>query len=210
MIKNLIILLLISFSGFAFAQSEINISFKEKINLGKIDEDTDFYINSFYGKKHLVGNKINEYIFSKPAIYKITVEEKTHSNEQSCNHNHLPSEIIVNVNATKMTFDTASLSFSKPIQKNIDTKGIILSIAVNIETFDHLPAKLNQSRVNFAGIGSEINANLGESIKELPEGKHILTYNLNGIVTQNSYLMIDFILPNGTIQSVVMTEQIKD
>ena len=210
MIKNLIILLLISFSGFAFAQGEINMSYKEKINLGKIDNDTDFYINSIYVKKHLVGNKINQYVFSKPAIYKITVEEKTHSNEQSCNHNHLPSEIIVNVNATKMTFDTASLSFSKSIQKNIDTKGIILSIAVNIETFDHLPAKLNQSRVNFAGIGSEISANLNESIKELSEGNHILKYNLNGIVTENSYLMIDFVLPNGTIQSVAMPNSIKD
>ena len=202
--------MLISFSGFAFAQGEINMSYKEKINLGKIDNDTDFYINSIYVKKHLVGNKINQYVFSKPAIYKITVEEKTHSNEQSCNHNHLPSEIIVNVNATKITFNDTTLSFSKPIQKNIETKGIILSIAVNIETFDHLTAKLNQSTINFAGIGSELTANLDESITELSEGNHILTYNLNGKVTENSYLMIDFVLPNGTIQSVAMPNSIKD
>ena len=202
--------MLISFSGFAFGQSEINISYKEKINLGKIDDDTDFYIISIYGKKHLIGNKINEYEFSKPAIYKITVEEKTHYIEQSCNHNHLPSEIIVNVNGTKITFNDTTLSFSKPIQKNIDSKGIILSIAVNIETFDHLTAKLNQSTINFAGIGSELTANLDESITELSEGNHILTYNLNGKVTENSYLMIDFVLPNGTIQSVAMPNSIKD
>ena len=37
---------------------------------------------------------------------------------------------------------------------------------------------------------------------------HIIQYNLFGIVTQNSFLMFDFMNPNGTIQTIALLEAV--
>lgn len=117
----------------------------------------------------------------------------------------MPKEIIVEVSRVKMTFEADSLVFSSPIVKNKSIDGITLSIPVTIQTYDHRPANLNTSIVNAAGIGVNVTARLDDRFKELPEGKHVLQYALSGLVTENAYLMFDFIDTNGKIQTVSLT-----
>jgi hypothetical protein len=138
------------------------------------------------------------------------VEEKKTNHKESCTDLHLPAIFQVAVSNIKMAFDEKSIEFSSPIIKNKSTEGIVLRIAVSIESFDHLPVILNRTPVHSAGIGTNIVATLDTNFKELPEGKHILQYNLNGVATENAYLMFDFMDANGKIQSVSLLTPVKN
>ncbi len=184
------------------------ISYNEKINLGEVSKDTHFYFSNDSHKVHLKGNEINSYSFSKPGIYTIAVVEKENHQKGSCTERHLPKEIVVEVSRIKMIFDSDAIFFSSPILKNRSTEGIVLSIPVSIQTFDHREAKLNMTSVNSAGIGTNITATLDNRFGELPEGNHVLQYALKGLVTENAYLMFDFIDANSLIQSVSLTKPV--
>jgi hypothetical protein len=205
----LTILLLLCFHHF-FAQNTISIAYNDKINLGTVAKTNHFYITSGATKIHLKGNEINDYVFKSPGTYHIEVTQKKARHSETCREILLPKEIVVTVSRIKMTFDSNRISFSTPIIKNIDTKGIILSIPIAITTFDHLPAPLNFTPVNSMGIGSAITATLDATAKELPEGTHTLQYHLNGIVTENSYLMFDFLDANGNTQTVSLVTPVKN
>lgn len=193
-----------------YAQSQFHIAYNDKINLGNVNKNTLFYITANSENVRLKGNEINNYHFSKPGVYTVKVEEKKTNHEESCTDLHLPTEFQVEVSRIKMVFDEKSIEFSSPIIKNKNTEGIVVRIAVSIETFDHFPIVLNRTPVHTAGIGTNIIATLGDSFKELPEGKHILQYNLSGIVTENAYLMFDFIDADGIIQPVSLLTPIKN
>lgn len=199
---------LFSFMCNAQPTKEITISYGDKIYLGEIESQTHFTISSEFGNKNLKGNKINEFVFAKPGVYKILVEEKNNHKQNECNHEHLPKAITVNVSRIKMVFDDTQLNFSEPIMQNKDTKGITMTIPVTIETYDGMPALMDFTNVHSAGIGSNIIANLDQEKKELPVGKHLLKYSLQGKVTQKSYLMFDFIDANANIQSIALQKQI--
>lgn len=198
---------LLIFFHSAYSQHKIVIPFGDRINLGAIPSDTRFEIQ---GAKpvRLKGNKINEYRFETPGNYTIAVEEKKHK-EADCSRRHLPKEIHVEVSRVKMSFNQP-LVLSSPIVKNSDTQGIILSVPVMIETYDHLSAVPNTSPVSSAGIGTNITAQLKTDTKELSEGKHQLEYFLSGAASQNAYLMFDFIDANGQIQSLPLLTPVKN
>jgi hypothetical protein len=197
---QLTVLCLLFFTA-AFAQNKIIISYGEKIDFGNTNKEVHFYILSDAKQVHLRGNAINDYKFMTPGTYHIKVEEKQSNKKASCTEKHFPKEIVVEVSRIKMNFDKKDVTFSSPITKNKSTDGITLQVPVTTETYDHLPAKLDFTPVRSAGIGTNITATLGASFKELPEGTHLLQYSLHGVVTENSYLMFDFIDANGKIQS---------
>jgi hypothetical protein len=207
--RRITILFLLFFTSF-YAQHKIVISYNEKIDLGKVDKNTHFYFVDGYDNIHLKGNEINNYSFTKPGIYNLKVEEKKSHSKESCTDIHLPSSILVEVSRVKMTFDGKNISFSAPIIKNKNANGIALKIPVSIQTYDHLSAVLNRTLVNSAGIGSSIIATLNTGVSELPEGTHTLEYALSGIVTENSYLMFDFVDANGKIQTVSLLTPVKN
>ena len=201
-------ILLLLFCCSLFAQDKISISYNGKINLGNVPKETKFEITG-NAKMHLKGNEINSYIFSKPGNYRITITETKTRDEKSCDEIHLPKEISVTVSRIRMTFDTQNISLSAPIIKNNETNGIVLSVPVKVETYDHLPAAMNFTPVRSAGIATNITANLDAKLKELPEGMHTLNYSLRGNVTQNSYLMFDFVDANGAVQSASLLTPVK-
>lgn len=189
------------------AQNKIVIAYGNQIHLGNVPEDTRFEI---HGPKslRLKGNKINQFHFDKPGIYTLKVDEKKHP-EADCARLHLPSEIVVEVSPVKMTFGQP-LEFSSPIVKNKETRGITLKVPVVIQTYDHSPAVLNRAPVASAGIGSNIVAQLKTEAATLNEGNHILEYSLSGMVSENAYLMFDFVDANGKIQSISLVTPVKN
>lgn len=200
------VLLLFSFIVIQ-AQNKIVIAYGDQIHLGNVPEDTRFEIQ---GPKslRLKGNKINQFHFDKPGVYTLKVDEKKHQ-DADCTRLHLPSEIEVEVRPVKMTF-TQPIEFSSPIVKNKETRGITLKVPIVIQTYDHRPAVLNRAPVASAGIGSNIVAQLKTEVATLPEGNHFLEYSLNGMATENAYLMFDFVDANGKIQSIPVVTPVKN
>lgn len=208
--KNSIILFIFLIGFVAFGQSKYDISFNETITLKKIENNTTFTISSEFGTVNLIGDAINQYKFKKPGSYLIKVFQPKKASEEECNHPILPSEIMVNVSRIKMKFDQSKLKLSQLIHKNTETSGIQLSIPVTIQTFDSNPVTIDLSPVNSSGIGTSITATLRDEFKQLSSGKHLLVYDLNGVATQNSYIMFDFVDANGKIQSVSLKSPIEN
>lgn len=204
----LVIFLLITTVCFSQNQQKIIISYNETINLGKIENETNFIVSTNENTFELKGNQINTYKFSKPGAYFIKINQQKINHDDDCSAFQLPNEIEVQVSPIKMIFDDNKIKLSKPIQKNIDTQGIILSIPVSIKCYKQEKAKIDFSTVKVAGIGSTIYANLINSDSELSKGNYIFQYELSGKVIQNSFLMFDFINCNGQIQSVSLKNPI--
>lgn len=208
--KNKALLILLLINLVSFGQNKIEISYDESIRINKVEESTTFTISSDYGNVFLKGNEINHYKFKKPGVYFIKAHQKEISKKDSCGHEILPSQITVKVSRVKMKFDGSKIKFSSPIKKNTETSGIELSIPVIIETYDNKPVLMDFIPVKSSGIGCLITAKLKDNFKLLSTGKHLITYNLSGMVSQNSYLMFDFIDANGRIQSVSLQSPIEN
>jgi hypothetical protein len=188
----------------------LNISYGESIYLKKVEETTKFHISSDSGEVNLKGSQINEYIFETPGQYRIKIEQAKSNNEANCEHPLLPNEIQVNVSRIKMKFDGNRIEFSQPIKKGVETTGIILSIPISIETYDNKPVALIYTTVNTAGIGTSITANLSKDYGELSVGEHVVSYSLKGTVTENTYLMFDFVDANNKVQSIALKSIIEN
>ncbi len=203
-------LLLLLFINAAFCQSEIKISYNQSIHLPRVKNNTEFFISGVQLNAHLKGEQINKFIFERPGKYKIKIKQHIKAKTASCEHDEKEQELTVIVSRIRMTFDEKNIAFSEPIHKNVETSKITVSIPVKIETYDNLPVSLDFTPVNTAGIGTNIVATLDKNTEELPIGVHILKYSLHGVVTENSYLMFDFIDANKTVHSVALSTPIKD
>ncbi len=104
-------------SAIGMAQHSFNISYNESIDLGKIEDKTQFFITNANKSIKVKGDKINSYKFEKPGVYNIKVIHKEEIKKEACEHNHLPDEIVVNVSRIKMTFDGSRMTLSEPILK---------------------------------------------------------------------------------------------
>ncbi|MBC7641699.1 MAG: hypothetical protein H7174_05080 [Flavobacterium sp.] len=207
--KYLKIFILLLFNNLIFAQAAIKIAFGESINLGNIPQNISFGINSKSDKFLVVGNNINEFIFKKPGLYQTKVLETSLTIDVD-EHGKIPENFVVNVDDSKIIFNQKSIKFSKPIRKNQETSGIILSIDVEIINFENKMVKMSTEIVKVSGIGSEIICSLNKKHQKLSSGVHTIQYYLSGKVSENAYLMFDFVNPNGTIQSISLLESIKD
>lgn len=203
-------LILFAFSFYATAQMNKTISYGENIDLGIIEKDVKFTIVHENDEIILQGEEINNYKFNKPGSYIIQVvdpylDDETHS----CTHTVLPQQFTINVSRVRMKFHE-SVQLSQPIRKNVETRGITLSVPITIQTYDHKEAQLNTLPVNTSGIGTSVVANYDNEFTDLSEGEHVLKYSLSGVVTENSYIMFDFVDANGNIQSVSLLSPINN
>jgi hypothetical protein len=208
--KHHLLFFLFFYALVSFGQQKLNISYGESIYLKKVEETTKFHISSDSAEVNLKGSQINEYKFETPGQYRIKIEQAKSNNEANCEHPLLPNEIQVNVSRIKMKFDENRIEFSQPIKKGIETTGIILSIPISIETYDNKPVALNYNSVTTAGIGTSITANLSKDYGELSVGEHVVSYSLKGTVTENTYLMFDFVDANNKVQSVALQSIIEN
>lgn len=201
---------LFCFQMYAQNSVEMIINYGESIRLNGVQESAKFTISGENTAVILNGSEINSFVFDRPGNYKIEIAVKEPFTVGDCSHPSLPKEINLSVSRTKMYFDGEKMQFSSPIIKNKDMEGTTLTIPVAIETFDHKPILLNNEVVTVAGIGSTLTAKLITTTPELSEGSHVLSYRLSGKVSENAYLMFDFINAEGKIQSVAMRNPIQN
>jgi len=202
--KHHLLFFLFFYALVSFGQQKLNISYGESNYLKKVEETTKFHISSSSGEVNLKGLQINEYKFEIPGQYLIKIEQAKSNNVVNCEHPLLPNEIQVNVSRIRMKFDGNRIEFSQPIKKGVETTGIILSIPISIETYDNKPVVLIYTSVTTAGIGTSVTSNLSKDYGELSVGEHIVSYSLKGMITENTYLMFDFVDANNKVQSVAL------
>lgn len=155
-----------------------------------------------------VGNSLNDYVFSIPGSYTISIQENVTFEPGSCQHNACPDMIQLKVTNTRMTFHHNEITFSEPIRVEVETQGTVMNVPVTIERYNaFLPLEYTYTEVKSAGIQTDITAELMQGTV-LTEGKQTLVYQLNGKAHKPAYLMFDFIDINGMVQSYAMQQPV--
>ena len=107
-----------------------------------------------------------------------------------------------------MNFNTQAIVFSDEIRKGVETKGIKMTVPVSIQTYSKQSVPYSNVLVTTAGVGTNIIATLSEP-KLFQDGNYTLVYNLQGVASQQAYIMFDFTDVNGQVQSYAHLKQIK-
>ncbi|WP_438961940.1 hypothetical protein [Nonlabens sp.] len=101
-----------------------------------------------------------------------------------------------------MTFLFDELQLSAFPQKGVDTKGITVTVPVEVETYNGKPIPFNPATgMVTAGIQTYIKGDLVRDFKVLKPGITLLTYQLSGVAKVEAYIMLDFTNANGLQQS---------
>jgi hypothetical protein len=116
--------------------------------------------------------------------------------------------MTINVSPFLVKFIDESLKVSNKIIKDINTNHLKLTIDVEVSSYNNQEIIMSEDVVVSSGVGSEIIARLDNRYKKLTPGKHKITYQLSGVCSEESYIMFDFVLPNGNIQAVPLSDKI--
>lgn len=207
--NKILFFIILNFNLYVFSQVQYDISYGNALNLGEIHENSTVEIQ-FNNKIVFKGNTINNYVFEIPGDYYVKVNEFLDHKIDVCSHKHLPENFIVNVAPYRINFIPTSLNISDNLIKNKDTNGIKAYVDIQVETYDKSNLVMNTDIVKTAGIGTNIKAKLDDKFKNLKNGLHTVSFNLEGFSSQASYIMFDFLEPNGNIQSLALTNPIKN
>ncbi len=151
------------------------------------------------------GSLENE-IFAVPGNYMLQLHEV--HNPDSCEHDHIPERLKINVSAMKMVFDFSSVKLSRNITGNQPADGIILSVNVVYSSYDN-STTVYKHGFTTAGVGTSVTGKLKNGEITLKQGLNTLEFVLKGQATKGNYIMIDFVDTNSDVQSYGLTGKIE-
>lgn len=154
------------------------------------------------------GDALTKYVFEKPGMYQVDINENLIHDQNSCNHKHFPEKMLVEVSPLKMDFDFKSVKLSRNIIGGQSVNGTILSVDVRFSSYDNSDSFYTQG-FNTAGVRTSVVGKLKNGQKRLQNGINTLEFNLEGQATKNTYIMFDFVDINGNVQSYGFTNKIQ-
>jgi len=153
-----------------------------------------------------VGNL--DVMFDTPGTYLITVSETINHNQGSCEHNHYPEKIMIEVSPYKLDFDFSTIKFSKGLKGGQSANGSTLKIDVFFSSYNNNTVVYNKI-FKTAGVGTSVAGNIKDGGMTLQQGKNTLEFQLNGQATKDTYIMFDFVDVNDGVQSYGFTNKIQ-
>jgi len=154
------------------------------------------------------GDALTKYVFEKPGMYQVDINENLIHDQNSCNHKHFPEKMLVEVSPLKMDFDFKSVKVSRNIIGGQSVNDTMLSIDVRFSSYDNSDAVYKQG-FNTAGVGTSVTGKLKNGDAKLRQGKNTLEFKLEGQATKGTYIMIDFVDINGQVQTYGFTNKIQ-
>jgi hypothetical protein len=154
------------------------------------------------------GDALTKYVFEKPGMYQVDINENLIHDQNSCNHKHFPEKMLVEVSPLKMDFDFKSVKVSRNIIGGQSVNDTMLSIDVRFSSYDNSDAVYKQG-FNTAGVGTSVAGKLKNGEAKLRQGKNTLEFKLEGQATKGTYIMIDFVDINGQVQTYGFTNKIQ-
>ncbi len=151
------------------------------------------------------GATLHDYMFATAGNYVVTLDHHLSYDPNSCNHGSLPDMIEVMVSPISAKFNFGTISFSSPIQDSILTDGIQVTVDIDVALQGMSSYNYLIPTVRTNGTDTEIVAIPMQSEVSLVEGINTLNFVLSGLVTRPSYIVFDFVDPNGKIQDYTYT-----
>ncbi len=185
------------------------ISFGQKLNcLIKIDEMVTWEIKEKGSGNTIIsgsGDALHNYVFNTAGSYVVSLDHHMAYEPNSCNHGSLPDMLEVTVTPIFAKFGFNNISFSSPIQSNVPTNGIEISVNIDVALQGISSYEYKMTTVRTSGTDTEIIATPVQEQVTLINGANQLTYVLSGSVSRPSYIVFDFVDPNGKIQDYTYT-----
>lgn len=177
------------------------VAFKSPFNYNLNDDTRWEIINLETGLTFKSGEgTIKDMIFEIPGNYLIQISELITHNRYSCGHAHFPEKIFLEVSPLKMEFDFSTVKLSRNIVGNQDSRGITLTVDVLFTSYEGSVAAYTGG-FTAAGVRTSLTGKLKNNEIILQQGMNSIEFQLEGQVSKDSYISIDFIDINGQIQS---------
>jgi hypothetical protein len=194
--------------------NQLVISFGENLNSNLVSianvEEFNWKISSNVSSEISgVGEKIFDYTFDTPGEYNLVFHHFGKSHINTCEHNEEPIQFRVRVLNEKYDFLLDELVLSNTIVGNVETNGIVLSIPINYSSYDGNLGTVKGLKMISSGVSTSI---LGEPVNNdfsLKNGKNIVSFNLKGKATPNTYIMFDFYNHENLIDTYYLLNEIK-
>lgn len=138
------------------------------------------------------GKETGEITFKNPGTYIIRYNVPGHTAEET-------TDTLV-VLPVRMQFDFSSISFSKPIEKDVPTDGTEISVEVKVSVANGQSFEWSLEELASAGVGTSLIGTPQQKSLSLTSGKYRFSYTLSG-QTSNLNIMFDFKDLYGRVQA---------
>jgi len=161
-------------------QSHYSISFGDAINAG-LATDLSLSVSwsvapqSGVSKASGTGKTTGNLVFLQPGKYELTFDIPAHGD-----HSAKKETITVEVSSAKMVFDLDHVTFSSQL-KTGDAAGIVMTVPVNVKTYDGKAYSYTAREVQTTGIAA-ISSRLKNDRALLKNGINELSFELSGTV----------------------------
>jgi len=194
--------------------NNILISFSEKLNsniisISDIEEYSWDISNNDSYKINGIGKQILDVKFEQPGEYDIVLNHTEKTNAKACNHSSEKIIYRLKVLDSKYEFLFDEITLSKSIMGDVESKGLILTVPVIYSCYYDKPGDRQGLKMISSGVNTTI---IGEVINKdtpLQVGKNLISFNLSGKATANTYIMFDFYNQDNLIQTYYLPNVIK-
>lgn len=199
------------------SNASLKISFDQKISESGFQsddlKDANWMIKDRNTNQTIIdghGDSLYEYVFNEPGLFSIEfILNHSHSeHDGDCFHPDLPNKLDIEVSDVSIIYDIENVNLSKNIEGGVDVSGTQLSIPILVKSYFGNEVEI-PLRIIAQGVDVSIEGNLQEEQQVLSHGNYILTYNLSGTATKNTYISFDFEDVNKNVSSYYHIEMVK-
>jgi hypothetical protein len=148
-------------------------------------------------------NSLSDFYFTIPGIYLIELKSDHSGNtsHEECHHpEHYKIEKI-EVLPYRFSFDFDNISFSNAMKGNVEMANATLSLPLKVETYSGNSLNVEGLKFTTAGVNTTLEGTLRTEHAILSPGVHLVSYQLKGMVSPDTYIMFDFGDLNGQNQT---------
>jgi hypothetical protein len=154
---------------------------------------------------------LNEFVFSTPGVFSIELSSD-HAKEEDlkeCNHLVHNRLISLRVLPYHLKFDFNKTTFSSQLVGDKEMSSALLTIPIEVQTYSKSSIKLGKFKFQTAGINTTLEGETKNENLILNPGVNLISYQMKGKVSENTFIMFDFFDNYGLVQSFGYPIQIK-
>lgn len=154
---------------------------------------------------------MNEFVFSSPGNYSVELasDHVIEKGQKECDHlvhNRLISIVVLPYH---LEFDFDNINFSSQLVGAKEMSSALLTMPIEVKTYSGSSINLGKLKFLTAGVNTTLEGETENENLILNPGINLISYQMKGIVPENTFIMFDFFDNYGLVQSFGYPVQIK-
>ena len=148
-------------------------------------------------------NSLSDFYFTIPGFYLIELKSDHSGNTslEECHHSEHYKIEKIEVLPYRFSFDFDNISFSNAMKGNVEMANTTLSLPLKVESYSGNSLNVEGLKFTTAGVNTTLEGTLRTEHAILSPGVHLVSYQLKGMVSKDTYIMFDFGDLNGQDQT---------